>query len=321
MENLQNEENKKFSENNNVDYENNNIYDFSFESNKIDKPRPKKKEKKDKQSLNLISKFVFMCAVVSTIQIGVYIPIFNDIFNTPSVAEITESPPTVSFEEVSTLHNRVDFTITIENADLSQEDYYLYLTKQEDATDEFIESVPDSIKEAEGKKITSNIFFGNFERYLTSTGGQTLMQSTNYALILVKDNKIIKKEIATTKDRVYITGLTIREEPGSDANHKFFKFQVTIDDGFTKFTYLFFKLTRLSTNEDVEGYGVLEKASVGLDINIASAGIDVNTEESSVFILRIYCETDNPELYAGMPLKNMDETRKGYLIYTHISTI
>ena len=33
------------------------------------------------RSLFLISKFVFLCAVVATIQVGVYIPVFSDIFN------------------------------------------------------------------------------------------------------------------------------------------------------------------------------------------------------------------------------------------------
>lgn len=80
MENPQIRENKTYLEDNSVVYENDSTYDFSLETNKTIKAKVLQKQEK-RTSLNIISKFVFMCAVVATIQVGIYIPIFSDIFN------------------------------------------------------------------------------------------------------------------------------------------------------------------------------------------------------------------------------------------------
>lgn len=79
MENSQIKETHTYLEDNAINFENDGVYDFSFETNKNIDTKPPNKTK-NKTSLNIISKFVFLFAVVATIQVGIYIPVFSEIF-------------------------------------------------------------------------------------------------------------------------------------------------------------------------------------------------------------------------------------------------
>ena len=99
METLQIEESKKYSEKNDVIFDNDSVYDFSFETNKTN---PRKKTK-NRTSLTIITKFVFLCAAVATLQLGLYIPVFSEIFKPPqnmaqSRIYITSVSTTQSFD-------------------------------------------------------------------------------------------------------------------------------------------------------------------------------------------------------------------------------
>ena len=80
MNNFQIKETQIYSEENAINLENESVYDFSFETNKKEKTKSPNKTKR-RTSLDIISKFVFLFAVVATIQVGIYIPVFSDIFN------------------------------------------------------------------------------------------------------------------------------------------------------------------------------------------------------------------------------------------------
>lgn len=66
---------------------------FSETNVHIKQPPPKiKKEKKRKLHIKLLSGFIFLCVAAATIQTGIYIPVFSDIFS-PQIEETKNVVP------------------------------------------------------------------------------------------------------------------------------------------------------------------------------------------------------------------------------------
>jgi len=291
-----------------------------------------KQEKSNKLNLKLLSSFMFLCATVVILQTGIYIPIFSEIFSPSQPSPTIVIPPTYDFSSIVATENKIDFTLTIDNVDFSKEDYFVYLVKEEDATDLFMNSVMASVKLSEQIKLYSNISALSFTKYMSVSGGVNLKPNTNYAIIVVKDDIIVQKQIAKTEDFEYVKSLDINTKV-DDEGERHIYIKTYLNDNFKDYEYLYLQLTNLETNTVVKAYARVKKDEIEEALNdpmisypesnILMVDPDTSVPEPTSALgyqLKIFCSTDHPENFENAE-SFVKEEIKYYLIYTHESAI
>ena len=299
-------------------YVNESLNDLIDEENIPTKIKPEvKKEKSKKLNLRLLSGFVFLCASVAIIQTGVYIPVFSEVFSPstpPAVtppAIVTEINPDYKFSSVLSTEDSISFDLTLENVELEKERCFAYLVKDGNDNDVFLESVSDKAKSEVQIRITDTATTNNFTKYLTLSGAKTLKDDTNYVIVLVKDNKIVKKQSVSTKAMAYISDIKIKEN--KDPVYKHLLMHVTPNPKFSDYKGLYLELYNETLKTKVPDYSILYKEY----ISESWGGIPIKIETPVYeYTLRIYCSTDHPENINYTNSFEKDEI-KYYLIYTY----
>ena len=301
-----NEYNFSPSENNKCDYENEKLKNYNFETNKS---FPKTDVKHNIKRRKILFSFVFLLASFAIIQSSIYIPVFSDIFSPKQ--EVAVLTPTYAFSSVSTTKNQVSCTLNIENVDFEKTNYYLCLTKEEDATDEFVSIILASAKE-NFINVKTNNTDKTFSSCLAVSGVEKIKYNTNYALLLIKDDKIILKQVVTTQNFVYITNIEIKPTT-TDKIYRYLNLRVTPNEEFKNFNSLYFQIVDKETNMPLSDYAIIPKEY--LSESFASLPFKLGTPKKD-YILKIYCSTDSPDNIEYTDEFVKDEI-KYYLIYTH----
>lgn len=286
-----------------------------------------KSVKPKKHNIKLLSSFMFVCVAACVVQSEITIPVFSEVFaplspvaTTTTIApETTPESPTIvlppeySFSSVVASENDVACTFSLDNVNFEKEDYYLCLVRSEDAKDDFISSVPDLVKNIVQVKITDKTISHTFTKALSSESGvENVRPETSYAVVAVKENSIVKKEIVKTEKFIYIKHIIIDKSAYLDP-YRFLYLQVTLNEKFTNFNDLYFEIYNLTLNKKEDDYYfIVNKADsknwVHIDIELIKPVYD--------YELRIYCSTDNPEDIKYTTSFNHSGTNY-YLIYTH----
>lgn len=311
----------------NPTFDENNVKTESLSDAKV------KHEKSRKLNLKLLSSFMFLCAAVVVLQTGIYIPIFSEIFSPSPPAQTTVISPTYTFSSIITTANKIDFTLTIDNVDFSKEDYFVYLVREEKATDLFINSIIPSVKLSEQIKINSNVSALSFTKYMSETVGVKLKPNTNYAIIIVKDDNIVQKQIVKTEDFEYVKSLDINTKVDDEGKRHIY-IKTYLNDAFKDYEYLYLQLTNLETNTVVKAYARVKKDEIENALNepliyqypisdILMVDPDTSVPEPTSVLgyqLKIFCSTDHTENFENAE-SFVKEEIKYYLIYTHDSAI
>ena len=305
-----NEENNKIFSNENINNKNleiNEIININNKNTKI------KKEVKRKASLKLISSFVFLCSAIAVLPLGINIPVFTEIFNSSTTISSTTptKTSTYNFESIIANENDINFTLIINNFDLKTNKYCLYLVEKENANYTFFSSISKSIKSSAEINITSDISLQSFTTYLSLSGQKKIKPNTDYAILLVKNGEIVKKEFVKTKNFVYID--IVNFKTATDKTNRYLDIQLIPNIAFNNFNGLYVELYNLTLNKKVEDYSILYKGY--LETSWARIPVKI-TEPVYDYELRIYCSSDNPEKLKYSNTFTKDEINY-YLIYIH----
>ena len=268
-----------------------------------------------KKSISILAKFVFLCVAVVIMPIGVYIPVFSEILY-PSSSPIITAVPTYNFTSVVPEEDKINFSFTIDDADLKDSNYYLYLIEQDNASEEFLESVDDSYKLSAQIKINYNAMSYSFTSYLSSSGIKSVLPDTDYAILVVKDNVIVQKELVKTKKLVYIQNVDLTKF--SDATYKYLKFQVKENEKFTDFDSLYFEIYNLTLDKVVTDFSRIDKAY--LSESWALIPVASISDPEYEYELHVFCSTDHPDKIKYTKSFVKDEITY-YLIYIYENTI
>ena len=275
--------------------------------------------KTDKKKKNfLLPRFIMLLALAALVQPVFYIPIFSDIFSPSPPVSTAVTTPQYVFSSVAITDNKLTFSLTIENADLETENYCLYLVKQVDATDEYINSIPNEVRESEQKNIINKTDTYSFVKYITLTGSAYINPETDYSVIVVKENKIVQSYNMTSASKIYLSYINVYFESGN------IKIKLKTDSSFTGFGKLLIQVTNLTDSTWGAEHNGIDRTT-GSEEDLSSTG---NTHAfaataSSVdqyFEVKIYCVTTDPEKIA-LPDTTLYNTEYYYLIYTYDETL
>lgn len=269
----------------------------------------------NKSHNKLISSFVFLCAAVVMLNVGVYIPVFSEIF-TPLFSSQKPSNSQFVFSYVGATESKIDITLMVEGVKLDEENYFLYLVLEDNASNEFVGSVSEKAKFGNQIKITTNTFSHSFTKFMSSSGDVNLKPNTKYAVLIVKDDEIIEKTSVSTKIMIYVTEVKtnpvyLEYLPKYDKYIKHLGIVYNLNEKFEDYTNIWFVITNTTTK-------AIDFANIAKGIGGTPDFSCDNEAGTYLYQLKIYCLTDHLESL------DYDETQDiiineetGHLIYTH----
>ncbi|MBR1925926.1 MAG: hypothetical protein IJ837_03665 [Clostridia bacterium] len=291
-----------------------NILKSKFFEQETNKNQNFVKEKKKKNFL--FSKFVILLALTAVVQTVFYIPIFSDIFSPSPPSQV--STPTVSifpnytFNSVVETDKNLTFSLTIENADLENENYFLYLVKKEDASDKYLNSIPIEVRESDRIKITNQTNVYSFQKYITPLGSFYVIPETDYMIIVAKNDEIVQTKSVKTASKIYFSDVNVFFE-----NEKI-NIKLKADSSFKGFGTLLIQVKNLTDSTWGPQNNGVDKTT-GVEDNLAGDKYNFSVTKSSVdqyFELKIYCITTDSEKIA-LPDSIICDDTYYYLIYTY----
>ncbi len=300
---FQNELNESAQES--MQYAENKSYSERNENSIAKKPRKRSK---------IFSTFMFACASVAVLPIGVYVPLFSEVFSVQPVEEVVidiKPEYNISINEVT--FNKVNCSIKLTNVDFEKENYYVYVVKEVDASDSFLAGVSESVKQNYRTKLTTTLTNLTFTKFMHSYGGEELISNSNYAVILVCNGKIVCKQLITTEKYKYVKDVIIKTDV-KDKTNRYLDIKVVPNDEFEDFNTIYYELYNLSTNTlNPDYYSVTDKAY--LSDSYARFSIKL-MEPVYDYELRIYCSTNHPEKLNYTSSFSKDDITY-YMIYTY----
>ena len=326
------EENNSFNELNESLYEetNNNhitnedIYDSKVETNEdlelVENNRKKK-------SIILLSSFTLLCALFVVVQAGLYVPVFSEIFKKPkktivtttkvietttNSSDTTKLPVGYAFSSISSTDDSISMSLTLSNANVVDDEYYIYLVESGKDSNEYLSSIPLSIKNNARIRVNSSNISNTFTKYITQTGEELLKPNKDYVILLVLNDQIVKKETIKTQKLVYIFNITSEKIP--DVTERYLKLKVEVNAKFTNYTYLLVKLYNVTLNKfEDEYHSLISKENITTSFPLFTFKQD---RPEYTYRIYVYCLSDNLS-----EIEYTDTTIKDeiiyYLIYIH----
>ena len=275
-----------------------------------------RQDKSNKLNLKLLSSFVFLCAAVVVLQVGIYIPIFSEVFSPSPPAPTIVITPNYVFSSVVATDSKINFSLQLDNVDLTTENYNIYLVKQSNATDTYINSIPASIRESEQIKIKNQLDTYNITKHITPMGGVAISPSTDYSIIVVNEKKIVQSYNITTTPKIYLSNVNVYFADGN------INITLKADDSFTGFGTLLIQVENLTDSTWGAEHNGIDRTT-GSEANIPADKYNFPASKGKVdqyFEVKIYCVTTDLEKKAlpdtithGDPLN----PEYYYLIYTY----
>ena len=310
--------------------ENHNYDEFNTVANEfndvIDESNSRVRTKKyPKSAIRLLASFIVACAVFAMVQSKVFIPVFSQMFSlTQSTETKTDDkdddkseeilPIVYIFKSITSTHNSINYSLELQNVkDFSSNEYSVMLVKSGCDTDEYILSISSILKNSYKIKLNSSICSGTLGKYISTIGINNLLPNTNYVFLLLKDEKIVKKQDVKTQDFKYITDVEIKYN--TSKTYRYIMFQAKANEYFDNYESICYVFTNITTNEKL--YSKVPK--IYLAESYASFEF-LLTAPIEQYELKIYCETNSPQDINYSHSFVSDEITY-YLIYTHQDVI
>ena len=263
--------------------------------------------------INLVVKLIVAVAAVAVVQPTILPTIFSAFVGRQTQTQ--ELLPTYSFGKVTSTHKSISCAVTIDNVnDFSEADYSLIVVENGNETQEYISSIPLKYIDTYKTKVNSKTVAVNFSYHLTKTGTRNFSKNTDYCIVLLNGNKIIKTQAAKTQDFSYITNVETKQN--TDLTKKYLLVQITANPEFTNFNSIYFQYTNVTTGTIVEDYSIIYKSDLGESWSSIAFNI---TDPVCEYQLKLFCSTDSPSELEGESLANTitkDEI-KYYYIHTY----
>ena len=323
------------SEENKIDIQNEDVKLYCTETNSFFSKSTLKEKRKESsvKKMNLMrhfSSFIALCAMATIIQTSFPIPIFSQIFGRTT----TVNNPAYSFSTISSTCKSVSYSITIDEVDdFDKTEYCIMLVKEGNDTDEYVASIPVALKRSHKVIVSSNNVSGSFDKFISQEGINRLKNGEDYVVVLLRDEKIVKKESVKTKS--YITKLTFDgindslpvgsegyythtyTEGGID--YRFLNVDVYIDESFDNFHSLYIELTNVTNEPYTKDATTMNESGVNGQMSFGPRFLKDSPQQRLKF--KIYCY---PKF-----LKDLDYTETMtpdgvvtyYLIYSHPDVI
>lgn len=301
------EYNKSPDELNVIEIANENQY---YDNRLVEKKSNKNKNKKI-NTFKLIASFIVVCAVAAIVQTAFPIPIFSRLFSPAIMIDKT----TYSFSSIEITDEMITFSLSIKNADFKNNNYFIYLVEQNNATEEYIKSISGTLKSIEQVKITASESTYNFTKYITTSGAKKIKPDTTYTIILLNNEKILQTYDVTTPKKVYISEMSVLFYGGN------INVTMEADSSFTDFVILI-QITNLSDPTwGAQGNGTDQTTcnDVSLSGSIFSFPV-IKSLTPQYFEVKIYCRTTDPEKKAlpdTVTHGDIENPEYYYLIYTY----
>ena len=269
-----------------------------------------KKTRKKNNLFKLIASFMVVCAVAAIIQTVFPIPIFSRLFS-PALVTTT----TYSFNSVVTTDELIIFSLSLKNVDLKKDNYSLCLVEQNNATEEYIQSISDNIKSDGQIKIKNLESTHNFTTYITSGGSKKINSNTVYTIVLLRNEKIVQTYNVTTKQKIYFSEVNVSIYGGN------INVTMKADASFTDFVILI-RVTNLSDPTwGPEGNGVDQTTCN--DTSLPGSNFAFHVVKglyAQSYDVKIYCRTTDPEkktLPDTVTHGDIENPEYYYLIYAY----
>ena len=272
----------------------------SFNDSEI---RKNKTNRKPSYLFRLLASFLVVCAFVAIVQTTFKIPVFSDLFNPSSSASSPiYTPPVYNIDALNSTYKDVNFTVTVYNVtDFSANEYGLLLVKSGTDTNEYLSTIPSSVKNANKKIISAKTTTDSIAKCVSTSGAKSLSASTEYVLLVLENEKIVLKQTITTKDFIHIYNVTLNR------NGEYVQFTENINPSFTNYSYIYIEIFDYATNFYVTFAGSSPGDSQYISSKELSAFSKIN--------IKIYCKPTNL-----MGLEDFETKTIGsdayYLLYT-----
>ena len=283
-----------------------------------------KKRKNQRALIKLLSGFVFLLAAVATVQTSIYVPLFSDIFSPIQQTQVANEviiSPTYEFSGLSVTDKKISLYLSADNINSENGSNYLYVVNQLEATDEFINSIDESVKAIGRFEVLSGKNQYSFTKYLSATGWVNLQPETKYSIIVVNDNKIVTKENVITIGNPYISSVNVKVNTDTIRIT-----DLSMVSEFHDYSTILIQIVNLTDSTwGPEGNGIDETTTDRAHIEANEAGpFEFNVTKMSYeqeFVLKIYCMTDHPENIEYESTYYKNGTLLFYLIYTQSGII
>ena len=297
------------SDKNNKSFIENNINNFSD----IKSANEISKKKNKLQLFRILSSFVFVLAVASVAQTSFEIPVFTGLFS--GIASAYRENYEYDFKSISSTYKSVSYVLNSSD-EYSNVNSYLLLLNEGCDTDEYIASIPlglkDSYKVLITSDTTSNIFYSSIDK----TNIVPLISKTNYVIVVVRNEKIVRRQNITTSSKMYLSDVKVYFENE--------KINVTLkaDASFTGFGTLLIQVKNLTNSTwGPENNGIdwttgseADLSTSKFNFSVAASGVD------QYFEVKIYCiTTDSEKISLSDTIIRGDllNPEYYYLIYTY----
>jgi len=291
---------------------------YSYDETKTyDELNSNSEKKMPQKTRKVFASFMFACAAVAVLPLGVYVPVFSEIFSPTNVEAVGEKSHQYNVDVVSVTSESINCLITLNNVDFEKENYYVYVIKEADVSDSFLASVAESIKQSYRVKLTAALSNITFTKFMFSLGVEELKPATNYVLLIAQEDKIVCKKPISTEKLKYVKEVVI-DTSIKDKTYKYLDVKAQPSDEFSDFTSFYFELYNKSTHTlNPDYYSLIPQEN----LTSSSARFAIKlTEPEYDYELRIYCSTSHPEKLNYSDSLVKDEITY-YLIYTHESVI
>ena len=282
----------------------------SYDENNSTYTSPTNKNKKVLLVRRRLSSFVFACASVAVLPIGIYVPMFSEIF-TPLVETETTIKLDLKCEinSIETNWDSVSCLIKLDGAEFAQSNYWACVVDLDNASDEFIKTVSASVRKAHEIQLTTQSTLCSFTKSMSTDEEKWLRAGSQYAIMVVCDETILYKELITTDKFNPVFDIAIDDEE-DEATIRYIRYQPQMNPKFSDYNRVYMKIVN-SDNADV-CVGSYDKSL----ISTSWLRFGVNKSASvAKYKIKIYCSSDHPEKYSDFEYI-MDGGTKYYLIYT-----
>ena len=253
----------------------------------------------------LFRNFMFMCASVAVLPLGIYVPMFSEIFS----HQISATQTLIC--EIAHLEaewDRVSCSIKLDNIETSN--YWACVVERDKATEEFVANVADSVKDSLKTAVVSGEHVYSFEKCLTQSGKKYLKPASNYAILLINDDKIVRKGTFVTEKLKPVLSVNFADPPEIVGDYKYVKIQPTMNPKFKDYVFLYLQVID-SLNIEVCHANFTES---NISTSWLQAGVKSSAPEAK-YKFNVYCSTEHPEKFEDF--ENFVESgTKYFLIYT-----
>ena len=253
---------------------------------------------------------MFLCVCVVVAQMGIYVPIFTEIFS----PIFTSGVSTLSFnlEKINISYNTVNAVMTVNgNFDFDINNYYVFVVEADNASDEKVATLWSQIG-THATKIDSKTTKVGFEHYITTSGLKTLKPDSNYSIVLASKCKLISKHDFMTEKFEYLTIETKNQYDDEHGKYKYLLVRAIMNPKFMDYSQVYYEIINTTTKE--KAYSIEYKE------NLSPKSFALYTfkkdDPITSFELNIYILPTNPLEFFDYDYVEKDGNRY-YLIYIH----